>query len=169
MQLTITDVKKQVQECARRIAHAEQRISAAEDNVNELLTKVSTLENTVKILTDKVDDLKCRSRCNNMRLVGLPEKAECHDVAPFLERWLPEALGLKPREAQAIEQAHRIGTLPSNLSMGRPRTLIMKFLNFRGKEQVLKAAQIKGKILYLNEQVRLHPDLSAGVHKIQCS
>lgn len=45
----------------------------------------------------------------------------------------------------------------------------MKFLNFRDKEWVLKAARIKGKILYDNEQVRFHPDLSAGVHKIQRS
>lgn len=36
VQLTITDVKKQVQECMGHIAHAEQRISDAEDNVNVL-------------------------------------------------------------------------------------------------------------------------------------
>lgn len=167
VQLTITEVKKQVQECTGRITHAEQRISDAEDNVNELLTKVSTLENTVKTLTDKVDDLECRSRRNNVRMVGLPEKAEGQDAAGFLERWLPGALGLEPREAPVIERAHRIGTISFNSNTGRPRTLIMKFLNFRDKERVLKAARIKGKILYDNEQVRFHPDLSAGVHKMQ--
>lgn len=166
---TISDVKKQVQECTGRIAHAKQRISGAEDNVNELLTKVSTLENTVKTLTNKVDDLECRSRCNNVRLVGLPEKAEGQDATAFLERWLPGVLGLEPWEAPVIEQAHRIGTLPPNSSTGHPRTLIMKFLNFRDRERVLKAAQIKGKILYNNEQVCFHPDLSAGVHKMQRS
>ncbi len=169
VQLTITDVKKQVQECTGHIAHAEQRISDAEDNVNELLTEDRTLENTVKTLTDKVDDLECRSRRNNVRLVGLPEKAEGQDTAVFLEKWLPEALGLELREAPVIERVHRIRTLPSNSSTGRPRTLIMKVLNFRDKERVLKAARIKGKILYGNEQVRFHPDLSAGVHKMQHS
>ena len=152
-----------------RIAQAEQRISDAEDNVNELLTKVSTLENTVKTLTDKVDDLECRSRRNNVRLVGLPEKAGGQNAATFLERWLLEALGLEPREAPVIERAHRIGTLPSNPSVGHPRTLMMKVLNFRDKEQVLKAARIKGKILYGNVEVRLHLDLSAGAHKMQRS
>lgn len=43
----------------------------------------------------------------------------------------------------------------------------MKFLNFKDKERVLKAARIKGNVLYNNEQVRFHPDLSAGVHKMQ--
>ena len=169
VQLTITDVKKHVQECTGHIAQAEQQISDAEDNVNELLTKVSTLENTVKTLTDKVDDLECRSRRNNVRLVGLPEKAGGQNAATFLERWLLEALGLEPREAPVIERAHRIGTLPSNPSVGRPRTHIMKVLNFRDKERVLKAARIKGKILYGIVEVRLHPDLSAGVHKMQRS
>lgn len=169
VQLTITDVKTQVQECTGRIAHAEQRISDAEDNINELLTKVSALENSVKTLTDKVDDLECRSRRNNVRLVGLPEKAEGQDAAAFLVRWLPGALGLEPQEALVIERAHRIGTLPSNSNTGRPRTLIVKFLNFRDKERVLKAARIKRGIHYDNVQVRFHPDLSAGVHKMQRS
>lgn len=99
-------------------AHAEQRISGAEVNVNELLTKVSTLENTLKTLTDKVD-LECRSRRNDVRLVGLPEKAEGQDAAEFLERWLPGAMGVEPRKAPVIERAHRIGILPPNSSTGR--------------------------------------------------
>lgn len=119
VQLTITDVKKQMQECMGRIAHAEQRISDAEDNINELLTKVSTLENPVKTLTVKVDDLECRSTRNNVRLVGLLEKAEGQDAAAFLERWLLGALGLEP----VIERVHRICTLPPNSNTGRPRTL----------------------------------------------
>ena len=121
-------MKKQVQECTGSIAHAEQWISDAEDNIDELLTKVSTLENTVKTLTDRVDDLECRSRHNNVRLVGLPEKAEGQDAAAFLDRCLPEALGLEPWAAPIIEWAHRISTVPSNPSMGHSRTLIMKVL-----------------------------------------
>lgn len=168
VQATITDVRKQVQECTGRIAHAEQRISDAEDNVNGLISKVSALENTVKSLTNKVDDLECRSRRNNVRLVGLPEKVEGQDAAAFLEKWLPEALGLEPREALVIERAHRISVPPnSDLRTTRPRTFIMKFLNFKDTVRVLKAARTKGKVLYNNEQVRFHPDLSAGVHKMQ--
>ena len=59
-------------ECTRRIAHAGQRISDTEDNVNELLTKVSTLENIVKALTDKVDDLECRTVPPEKRDYAIP-------------------------------------------------------------------------------------------------
>ncbi|KAJ8009334.1 hypothetical protein DPEC_G00087810 [Dallia pectoralis] len=168
VQTTITEVRKEIQECTGRLAHAEKRISDAEDNVNGLISKVSTLESTVKTLSDKVEDLECRSRRNNVRLVGLPEKAEGLDMVTFLEKWLPEALGMESRETLVIERAHRIGTLSNNdPRSARPRTLIMKFLNFKDKKRVLKAARIKRNVLYNNEQVRLHPDLSAGVHKMQ--
>lgn len=40
---------------------AEQRISDVEDDVNKPSYKVTVLESTVKSLTDKVDDLECRS------------------------------------------------------------------------------------------------------------
>ena len=80
VQATIADVKKQIQDCTGRIEHAEQRISDVEDDVNKLTSKVSTLESTVKSLADKVDDLECRSRRNNVRLVGLPEKTGCNCI-----------------------------------------------------------------------------------------
>lgn len=164
----LTTISKEIKECTGRIAQAEQRISDAEDNVNELLSRVSTLEKTVKTLSNKVEDLECRSRRNNIRLVGLPEKAEGQDTVTFLEKWIPEALELDSRESLVIERAHRIGTLTNIHSRTtRPRTLIMKFLNFRDKERVLRAARVKGNVLYNNEQVRFHPDLSAGIHKMQ--
>lgn len=67
-----------------------------------------------------------------------------------------------------IERAHRIRT-PTNIDSCKtcPRTLIMKFLNFKDKERVLRAAITKGNVLYNNEQVRFHTDLSAGMHNMQ--
>lgn len=168
VQATIADVKKQIQDCTGRIEHAEQRISDAEDDVNKLTSKVSTLESTVKSLADKVDDLECRSRRNNVRLVGLPEKTEGQDATEFLEKWIPEALNMEPREGLVVERAHRIGAPPSNDSRtAHPRTLIMKFLNFKDRERVLKAARTKGQVLYQNKPVRFYVDLSAGVHRMQ--
>ena len=66
------DVKKQIQDCTDRMELNEQRISDVEDDVNKLSSKIIVLGSTVKSLTDKVDDLECRSQRNNVRLVGLP-------------------------------------------------------------------------------------------------
>ncbi len=168
VQTTITEVRKEIQECTGCIAQAEQRISDAEDNINGLISRVSTLENTVSALSSKVEDLECRSQWNNVRLVGLPEKAEGQDTVAFLEKWIPEALGMESWENLVIERAHRIGTLTNiDSRKTRPRTLIMKFLNFKDKEWVLRAARTRGNVLYNNEQVSFHTYLSAGIHKMQ--
>ncbi|XP_056144389.1 1-phosphatidylinositol 4,5-bisphosphate phosphodiesterase delta-3-A [Lampris incognitus] len=58
---------------------------------------------------DKNSNRDITSRRNNVKMVGLPEKVEGQDAAAFLEKWLPEALGLEPREALVIERAQRIG------------------------------------------------------------
>lgn len=171
VQTTVTEVNRQMQECTRRIAQAEQRISDAEDaatlltaRVTTLETKVTTLQGTVKSLNEKADDLECRSRRNNVRLVGLPEKVEGQDATAFLEKWLPEALNIE--QVGSVERAHRIGAPPDS-GTDRPRTLIMKFMNFKDRERVLKAARTKGQVTFKNKPVRFHVDLSAGVHKKQ--
>lgn len=120
-----------------------------------------------KGLEEKVLDLEARSRRSNLRLVNLPEGAEGEDACAFLENWLPEALNLALlRTALIVERAHRV-ELKSTSNTAAPRTLIMKFLNYKDKTTVIKAARAKRPILFKNPQVRLYEDLTTGVHKKQ--
>lgn len=163
----IENVRKDINDCVERVSHAETRISTTEDTVNSLQTKVQTLENQTKTLQEQILDLETRSRRSNLRLVNLPEGAEGDDACTFLERWLPEAVGLQPmRSPLTLERAHRIGqrNAPNNAS---PRTVIMKFLNYRDKISVVRAARAKGRILFKDCSVRLYEDLATGVHKKQ--
>ncbi len=75
------------------ITQTEQHISDAEDN--GLISRGSTLENTVKALSNKVEDLEWRSRRKNIRLVDLSEKAEGQDMVVFLEKWITDSLGME--------------------------------------------------------------------------
>ncbi len=43
----------------------------------------------------------------------------------------------------------------------------MKFLNYKDKETVVKAAKTKRQVLYKNHSVRFYADMAAGVHKKQ--
>ena len=102
-----------------------------------------------------------------MRLVNLPEGVEGEDACAFLENWLPKALNLAPlRTTLIVERAHWFG-LKSSSNTTAPRTLIMKFLNYKDKTTVIKAARAKRPILFKNHQVRLYEDLTTGVHKRQ--
>lgn len=131
-----------------------------------LQKKVQVLENKNKDLESKLLDLEIRSRCSNLRLVNLPEGAEGEDTCAFLENWLPDALDLPLRSTKlTVERAHRIGSRAHNGPS--PRTLIMKFLNFRDKELVMRATKTKKEVRYKNHTVRFYPDVAAGVHKKQ--
>ena len=41
----------------------------------------------------------------------------------------------------------------------------MKFLNYKDKTTVIKAARAKRSILFKNHQMRLYEDLATGIHK----
>lgn len=73
-----------------------------------------------------------------------------------------------------LERAHRVGPQRNKDvrntrrdASAPPRTLIMTFLNFKQKEQVLRVARSKGLISYKEHTLRFHPDVSAEVHRKQ--
>lgn len=129
----IKDVQANIHECNGRITQAEERVSSAEDSISGLQTKVSALEGKVKFLETKADDLENRSRRNNMRIVGIPEKEEGTDSCAFMEKWFTENLSVQP--PVILERAHRI-TGSTRAPASSPRTFIVKFLNYRDKERV---------------------------------
>ncbi|KAL1268900.1 hypothetical protein QQF64_034263 [Cirrhinus molitorella] len=163
-----------IKEVKERVKEAEERISGTEDEIVQLRARANSLESQVKKLTDKVDDMENRNRRNNVRLVGLPEKEEGNDACTFLEAWIPKILEMDLSTSLVIERAHRLGPQRNkDARMTRreastpPRTLIMKFLNFKQKEQVLRVARSKGAIPYKEHTLRFYPDVSAEVHKNQ--
>ncbi len=106
------------------------------------------------------------SRRSNVRLVNLSEGAEGEDTCSFLESWIPEALELAPLRGKiTVERAHRLGPRRQHQTNSAPRTLIMKFLNYKDKEAVMRAARAKRQILYKNQLVRFHQDMAAEMHK----
>ncbi|KAL1276429.1 hypothetical protein QQF64_036052 [Cirrhinus molitorella] len=164
-----TELNPTIKEVKERVKEAEERISGAEDEIVQLSARANSLETQVKKLTDKVDDMENRNRRNNVRLVGLPEKEDM-----FLEAWIPKILEMDSSTLLVIERAHRVGPqrnkdarITRREASTPPRTLIMKFLNFRQKEQVLRVARSKGVISYKEHTLRFYPDVSAEVHKKQ--
>lgn len=92
----VQDVKNQVAKCFGRLTQTEECISQTKDSITTLQKMTSALKKKVAALTWKIDDLENRSRCSNLRLVGLPEKSEGSDACAVLESWLPDALDMEP-------------------------------------------------------------------------
>lgn len=76
----IDGVLEAVKEVKEKLKEAEERISSAEDDMEKIHSHTNALETQVKAFQNKVDDLECRSRRNNLRIVGLPEKEEGQDT-----------------------------------------------------------------------------------------
>ena len=164
----IDGVRKEISVCTERVTRAEVRISSTEDEVVTLQAKVRKLEHDKRELQDKATDQEARSRRNNLRLVGLPEKTEAGDTCGFLEKWIPESLSITTlTSAIFLERAHRTG--PNREPDAPPRAIIMRFLNDRDKVAVLRAARTKKQLLYKDKQVRFYQDLPQEEHKKQKS
>lgn len=162
---TIQSVQGCIGQFSARLSETEERIGRAEDGVVSLDKTTTELKRIVEKLTAKVDDLENRDRRSNLRLVGLPEGAEGRDACSFLEKWIPETLGKERFTSPlVVERAHRVPGFRAN-SNAPPRALIMKFLNYRDKVQVMVAARAKGDILVGAERVRFFPDQSTELRE----
>uniref|UniRef100_A0A8C5EJ43 LINE-1 type transposase domain-containing protein 1 n=1 Tax=Gouania willdenowi TaxID=441366 RepID=A0A8C5EJ43_GOUWI len=160
----IAEAQKKMTECTERMDDAEIRLSAVEDNNSGLKTEVERLGKRNKQLEEKMVDLETRSRLNNLRLVNLPEGAEGPDACAFLESWLPEVLDTTlNRNPLALERGHRVG--PKRDADAPPRTVVMRFLDYRQKDMVSRAARMKKEILYKNQRVRFYNDVATEAHK----
>lgn len=90
-----------------RVTETEARISRTEDIVHPS----ENMQQQLQQFSAKQDDMEKRLRSCNLRLFGLPEKAEEADSAEFLENPLTTTYGREAFSVMfAVERAHRIST-----------------------------------------------------------
>lgn len=162
----VKSIKEELLSQSSRISEAEKRISNAEDDVTILQQKVKQLEGTTEMLRNKIQDQEDRARRSNLRLVGLPEKTEGPDMCSFLENWLPKLLGNTLTPTPVIERAHRVGQANTSRSSA-PRPIVIKFLNYKDRENTLKAARRQREVRYNNQRISFFPDLSTETRQRQ--
>ena len=90
-----------------------------------------------------------RSERNKVRILGIPEKEEGSDPCSYMEKWIADILKISP---PVLERAHRIktGQKPDTA----PRTFIVKCLNYKGRENILRDARAKKQVMYKNSRIR---------------
>lgn len=118
-----------------------------------------------------MENQQCRS---NLRLVGLPEGSENGDARTFLKAWLPKVLDIETGQPLTMEQAYRLGKMPQQTQdqdgsdkarLHRPRIPLVKFLTYRDRDQVMKAARLKKDFPVEDGRVMFFPDLSTEIQK----
>ncbi|GAA6098394.1 uncharacterized protein LOC113020645 [Tachysurus ichikawai] len=144
-----------------RLDEAEWRISCAEDSAATAEGQLTRLKETVYQLQAKIDDLENRGHRKNLKIVGLPEKSEgSGSLSAFLRDMIPKWLDL-PFDFPAldIERAHRSPTFTSNNPNSAPRSILVRFLWFTDKEEILKVA-LKKTVTHNGSVLRFYSDVS---------
>ncbi|KAJ8392643.1 hypothetical protein AAFF_G00073170 [Aldrovandia affinis] len=142
---------------------------------NHMETRLTTLESTCSALTKenealrlKTDDLENRSRRNNIRITGLPEKVEGSQLNSFIEVFLKETFGATAEAfptPPVVDRAHRIAT-PRKRQDDPPRPFIAWMHHFQTKERILtSSAREAGSLSFRGTEVHIYPDYSAEVSK----
>ncbi|XP_065678105.1 uncharacterized protein LOC136093113 [Hydra vulgaris] len=124
-------------------------INFQENDISEKISQIKKYcDKEINSLYKKSIDLENRSRRNNLRIDGQQELSsesyeDCEKAAKDIFKTL-----LKIPSEVVVERAHRIGQFKEN----KPRTLVLKLLNYQDKNKILKAGkQLKGTGLYINE------------------
>lgn len=158
----IRSVKGDVQVHSRRLDEAEERISRAEDDVASLQGKVQQLEQTVADLSSKIMKIETDALTS---VWWDSQKNLKTKTCGFLQKWLTNALGGCYTYPPIIERAYRIGSYSPNATTRR--VVIMKFLNYRDRENAMTAARRMKEIFYKNHRLSLFPDLSPETRRQQ--
>uniref|UniRef100_A0A3Q3ASQ0 L1 transposable element RRM domain-containing protein n=1 Tax=Kryptolebias marmoratus TaxID=37003 RepID=A0A3Q3ASQ0_KRYMA len=146
---------------AEQMQEMETRNGANEDNLADAQARILKMEWDVTFLKNKTDDLENRSRRSNVKIINIPEKSEGTDMVGYVERLIPRLLGEEHFPTPVtIERAHRLGR-PSE----RTRPILVKFLNFRDKDKVLRLARGKGTVQLDNNRVSFYSDYSIEIQR----
>ncbi|KAJ1210335.1 hypothetical protein NDU88_005701 [Pleurodeles waltl] len=139
------------------------------DTVDALDQRLTTVEDQMATLPDqeielrslraKVTDLEDRSRRDNIRLFGIPERKEGSDTKAFLQLLLPDLFDIEFSPPLEFQRAHRIGP-PHKATSDRPWPIIACFLRHDQALQVLSAAKTQGPASFDGHEIRVATDFS---------
>ena len=160
----LEEIKGEIAKTNSRLDEAEGRISGNEErlqNAEELLAEMLKIQEQLQL---QLTDQEGRSRRGNVRIYGVPEGAEGEPrlVIPFVEKLLKDNLAIPNSTDMQIERAHR-ALAPQPPAGAQPRSILVKFLSFRMKEEVLRLAWQRKGFTWQNNKINLDHDYAPGI------
>ncbi|XP_073497708.1 exosome complex component RRP46 isoform X2 [Phyllobates terribilis] len=160
----VATIKKDMHKVNTRTGEVETRVGEAEDRINKLTKSEEQFKQQISEVMAKNDDLENRSRRNNIRIVGLPEKTEGRDPTEFVEKWLRDQIGADSLTKFYPQRAHRVPTQPQPPGKG-PRVMIARLLHYRDGDIIIRKARECDEITMNGQWIGIYPDYSVAVQK----
>ena len=144
MNNTITEMKNTLEGINSRITEAEERISDLQDRMMEFTAAEQNKEKRTKRNEDSLRDLRDNIKCNNIRIIGVPEGEE-REKGPekiFEEIITKNFPNMRKEIATQVQEGQRV---PGRINPRRnmPRHIVIKLTNIKDKEKLLKATREK--------------------------
>lgn len=161
----LQETSRELQATTTRVAEAEQRVSDIEEwNTAAKDALTQALENQ-EALQAKLTELESRSRRNNLRIYGIPEESEGPNLTEFVSKLIKSQVGPPVTDMDlGIQRCHRaLGPKPPHGAP--PRSLVICFLEFRVKEQVLHTAWRKKDVRYDGKRIYFDQDYPPEILK----
>ena len=143
-------IESESKELKDTVAQIENGLNSIKKDVEEvkIATEQKADKSRVEALEKEVEDLRNRSRRNNLVFYNIPEKAEGEDCISFIQNFISTHMGLETLCGELeIERAHRTPTKPRSDIDGkqRPRPIHVAFLRYSDKMKVFSnaAARLK--------------------------
>uniref|UniRef100_A0A8C9BG70 L1 transposable element RRM domain-containing protein n=1 Tax=Phocoena sinus TaxID=42100 RepID=A0A8C9BG70_PHOSS len=144
MNNTITEMKNTLEGIDSRITEAEERISDLEDRMVEFTAMEQNKEKRMKRNEDSLRDLWDNIKCNNIRIIGVPEGGE-RQKGPekvFEEIIVKNFPNMGKEIATQVQEVQRV---PGRINPRRNtlRHIVIKLTKIKHREKLLKAAREK--------------------------
>lgn len=148
---------------SERVSSNEAAVESHEKRLDDMERRYESLAIQCKLHEAKLDDLEARSRRQNIRIIGIKEKAENGRPTEFVTKLLPELLGEEHFDQPVdVDRAHRIAAPAKD---GKPRAIIARLHRFQVKELILRLVKEKAPLRYDGSPVFIFPDLTSATMK----
>ncbi|KAJ1172954.1 hypothetical protein NDU88_004796 [Pleurodeles waltl] len=167
MDASISSLTLETKSMRSDIAGFQSRVTGLEQRMGSLETQVAASQDRdqdLLYLRSKLMDMDYRSRRDNIRLLGIPEKEEGTDIQAFLDSTLPKLTSLDFDPPLEFQRAHRVGPKCSDKS-SRPRPIIACLLRHNQTRQILQAARSHGPFQIGQHDIRITADYSKDTNE----
>lgn len=147
-----------------KIMEAQERVEEVEECVQNLEQVLNKVIKVIHQQENKLLDHEGRSRRENLRIYNVPEGTEEPSMMDFVEKLLRDTLEIPASVRLEIERAHRaLPPRPDGDRDDKPRSIIVKFLRYKTKEDVLRRAWGKKKVFFREKLIYFDQDYPAAI------
>lgn len=158
--------RRDLQEVRAEVQEIDERLTKEEASMGALETRVTLLERSQQRYLEQLaevqlhaEDLENRSRRQNIRFRGIPEATGPENLIETVRALIHTILdGALPASLE-FDRVHRaLG--PKHTDMERPRDVLCRLHRYSHKEQIMRAARLKGPVDFDGAQISVYPDVS---------